>query len=197
MVTFYNLTINDEKNKMSIECAINSEYAGQDVWIRSIELVYYDNLMPNGFIKDDTKVVSVYLDADGTLARTSYSGEVTAIQLEPCLPNPSVLTFDKGLFYVIVTCDGNDIPDDYQDYVVVPDWQFIYSIGMPFVAHLSAFGIDKCNAPLGFEEFIILWYSLRLAFDTFDFAQIELLWNKFLRFSGSTGSYPGGCPCNN
>ena len=197
MITFNDLHINEEKDRLYIDCMVDEEHVDLDVWISSIRLVYYDNMLPNGLIKDSNKVVTIYDDFDGTNQYIDYKGYVPVSDLEPMgdADKPEVV-FDKGLFYVIVTCDGEDVPNDYQDIVVIPDWQFIYSIGMPYLSELAYGKDNKCEPNSKFEEFVLIWYALQLAFSTCEFAQVDMLWRKFLRISGNGGSGGGMCSCN-
>jgi len=197
MITFNDLHINEEKDRLYIDCMVDDEHVDLDVWISSIRLVYYDNMLPNGLIKDSNKVVTIYDDFDGTNQYIDYKGYVPVSDLEPMgdVDTPEVV-FDKGLFYVIVTCDGEDVPDGYQDIVVIPDWQFIYSIGMPYLSELAYGKDNKCEPNSRFEEFVLIWYGLQLAFSTCEFAQVDMLWRKFLRISGNGGSGGGRCSCN-
>lgn len=189
MIKFNDLRISDDKDELYIDCQIDEGHESEDIWISKIELIYYDNLTSEGTIIDEDRVYTVY-DYDDTGSdeeepekKTFYADSVKG------------LDFDKGLFYVIVTCDGDDAPVNYQDFVVVPDWQFIYSVGMPYVVNLAAYGINKCEFPAHFEEFVIIWYALQFAFSVCDFAQVEQLWKRFLRYA-NIGSAPEGCPCN-
>lgn len=190
MIKFNDLRISDDKDELYIDCVVEDEYESKDVWIRKIELIYYDNLTSEGTIVDENRVYNIYeykepgSDEEEPEKITFYAGSVKG------------LNFDKGLFYVIVTCDGNDVPANYQDFVVVPDWQFIYSVGMPYVVNLAAYGLNKCEFPARFEEFAIIWYALQFAFAVCDFAQVEQLWKRFLRFANNGNSVSGGCPCN-
>lgn len=198
MITFNDLRISDDKDELYIDCAVDTELEDKDVWINTIQLVYYNNILSDGLIKDEDKVVTVYQDSEGEQESRYFAGTVHLADLAPMSDEgePEVV-FDKGLFYVIVTCDGVDAPVNYQDFVVVPDWQFIYSVGMPYVAYLAANGVNRCEFPAHFEEFVVIWYALQLAFATCEFSQVEILWNKFLRFANTgEGVYGGGCPCN-
>lgn len=198
MITFNDIRINDDKDEMYIDCVVDSDYQEDDVWISSIQLVYYNNMLADGLVQDEDQVVTVYDDSDGEDKLNYFAGKVYSSALSVIeVDNASLDTFDKGLFYIIVTCDGDDVPEDvYQDYVVAPDWEFIYSIGMPFVANIATYGISKCEFPRAFEEFVIIWYALQLAFATCEFSQITVLWNKFLRLAGNSSLLTGGCPCN-
>ena len=198
MITFNDLRINDEKDELYIDCTVDEQYADKDVWINTIQLVYYNNILSDGLIKDDEKVVTVYQDSEGTEMRTFYAGSVDLDDLSVMSgEGEEPIVFDKGLFYVIVTCDGSDVPENYQDSVVVPDWEFIYSTGMPYLSQIAINGVGKCEFPAQFEEFVVIWYALQLAFATCDFSQVEILWNRFLRFAGTgEGFYNNGCPCN-
>lgn len=198
MITFNDLRISDDKDELYIDCAVDANLEDKDIWINTIQLVYYNNILSDGLIKDDDKVVTVYEYEEGAQHKRFYAGNVTSDQLSVMSDDdePDV-EFDKGLFYVIVTCDGTEAPaENYQDFVVVPDWQFIYSVGMPYVAYMAANGINKCDFPAHFEEFVVIWYALQLAFSTCEFSQVELLWNKFLRLAGTGESAYCSCPCN-
>lgn len=200
MITFNDLRINEDKDRLYIDCMVDSEYESKDVWIDSIQLVYYNNILSDGLIKDRGKVVTVY-PGDGEDSfeeqRKFFAGSVTLDDLSVMSSeNEPDVVFDKGLFYVIVTCDGTEVPEDYQDFVVVPDWEFIYSVGMPFVAQLAVSGVNKCDFPAQFEEFTVIWYALQLAFATCEFSQVELLWNRFLRFASTGEGVFSACPCN-
>lgn len=191
MITFNDLRINDDKDGFYIDCAIEEGHEEQDIWIRKIELINYDNLTSEGTIIDEDRVVTVYEyeeseDPEEETEKITFFAKTVK----------NGINYDKGLFYIIVTCDGADAPENYQDFVVMPDWQFIYSVGMPYVVQLAAYGINKCEFPAQFEEFAVIWYALQFAFSVCDFSQVELLWKRFLRFASSGASAAGGCPCN-
>lgn len=186
MVTFNELRIDKDANKLVIDCIIDTSIY-EDAYIEKIELVYFTNINSNGSYIDSSKVYTVYEDRT---SQEEYEGR-WLVGTE-CFTTLHINTFDNGLFYVKVYCsyDGTQY-----DTAVIPDWESVYEIGMPYVADLAAYGFNKCDLPIAFEEFVMLWYALQLAIAVCDYGQIAALWGKFLRL------YEGGyaqtrCGCN-
>lgn len=179
---------------MYIDCCIDSNLSDEDIWISTIQLVNYDNLLTDGIIYDSSKVLTCYDDQEGKKKQTTVAIEVPAKSLS-ALSDTTEILFDRGLFYVLVSCGGEDADESEIAYAVVPDWQFIYSIGMPFVSKIAHSTGKECTIPKKFEEFVIVLNALKLAFEGNNFTSIATLWKKFLRFAGS-GNKSDECGCN-
>lgn len=198
MVIFNDLRMSDCKRKLLIDCAIEDLDVYSGMYINAIYVENYRTAsvaaMPSEKstlvwenTKSDSRVRSVRLEVS-TLALDSdtFTGD----------------TFDGELFYVIVQCDGDasaiarvaaSLPcgaDDTFDVGVILDWEAVYSRGMQYVSMFANKCNSSCDLPIGFEDFIILWNSLRLAISTCDWDLVAKLWPRFL-YGGGYGSVGG------
>jgi hypothetical protein len=51
----------------------------------------------------------------------------------------------------------------------------------------SSCNADACNLPVQFEQFVIVWHALELAIRVKDLDQVDMLWSRFINFSGVSG----------
>lgn len=204
MVIFNDLRITEDKDCLIVDCYIEDVDGYEGMYIDSVDIDYYKNVTSDGTPSEHS--INLY----------SYDGEQE--RAVHCVLKQSDIvgtdfgteTFDSGLFFVVVKCDGTPTnagilaqyscgADETTDIGVVIDWKKVYELGMGFASRL-AFGCDnKCDIPAGFEQFILLWYALQLAISTCDWAQVRRLWPKFLRALADNGE-PGtvlasGCGC--
>lgn len=206
MVIFNELRITDDRQEIRIECYVDELSIYSSMYISSIRLYYYDNVDHSGFPIDREKVIAVFDNETSDVTIRSVRRCVKTSDIESTL---GVSTLDGGLFYVLVECDGT-LPaasaafpcgsDSTIDIGIIPDWQKMYEIGMAHVNAMTSGCVDPCVAPSGFEHFIMLWFALKLAMATMDFDQINEMWKKFLRVSGThisagTVARSGGCNC--
>lgn len=204
MVIFNDLRITEDKECLIVDCYIEDIDGYDGMYIDSIDIDYYKNVTED--CQPSEHAINLYTHEDGetfralrkTLKRSDIVGKDFGTE-----------TFDGGLFFVVVRCDGNPTNlevlaqysctmDNTVDIGVIIDWQRIYEQGMGYAAKL-AYGCDNpCDSPVGFEQFIIYWYALQLAISTCDWPQVRKLWPKFLRaFGGGNASSTSssGCGC--
>lgn len=206
MVTFSELRITDDKKKIYIGCRVDDLGIYSEMYIRSVELYYYRNANHLGLPKSSSVVHSVYDDTDGAYKIRTLRA---CVSIDDIFDKDAfgVDTFDSGLFYVKVECDGH-LPadaslyacsaDDPVDIGVIPDWKRVYDAGMQFVSYMNSHCRDICEPPFGFEQFILIWFGLRLALESADYVQIHKMWDRFLRISkiGATTASSSDCGCN-
>ena len=203
MVTFNELRINNANNTLIVDCTVEDLTIYSDVYIKSIELYHYKNADSSGEPVNLSKVLTIFEnDDDDTTIRT----------VRKCVPDTfaesvfGISVFEKGIFFVRVTCDGTLPPqtmqfacgyDDMVDIGVVVDWKYLFDIGMGLIASMDVCG-NICKSNDNLEQFILTWFSLRLALEACDFDQLGILWDRFLRLSAfSTTSKVSGCGCHN
>lgn len=206
MVIFNDLRITEDKECLIVDCYIEDLDGYEGMYIDTIDIDYYTNVTNDGTPSEHA--ISLYKREEDTddrravrvlLRRSSIVGTDFGTE-----------TFDGGLFFVTVRCDGTPTNasilanysctmDETTDTGVVLDWQKIYEQGMGFASRLANICGDPCGDKSGFEAFILLWYALQLAISTCDFPQVRKLWPRFLRTladSGASGSVlTSGCGC--
>lgn len=203
MVTFNELRINNEKNTLIVDCIVEDLTIYSGVYIKSIELYHYKNADSSGEPVNLSKVITIFSnDADDATIRT----------VRKCVPDSlaesvfGISVFEKGIFFVRVTCDGTLPPqtaqfacgyDNMVDIGVVVDWKYLFDIGMGFVASMDVCG-NACKSTDSLEQFILTWFSLRLALEACDFDKLGSLWDRLLRLSANVSfSKVSGCGCHN
>lgn len=209
MVIFNELRITEDGGCIVIDCEIESLDVYKDMYISDIHLEYYKNANPVSMPSDKAYLLyeNVNQDTDVKQKRIVFS------KAELPLTQFGITDFENGLFYAIVRCDGDlpatvaNLPCTYDDTVkigAIPDWKALYRIGMQYVS--SLFGIcspkNFCDYPAGFEDFIIIWNSLRLAIDTCNWDLVNTLWDRILNQPSTTvatavvpSSANRGCGC--
>lgn len=197
MIRFDELRITDDKNMIVIECHVEDYDIYDEMYIKSIYLEYYKNRVSAGTPSD--KAVEMYYDEDGSAAKRAIRVTLPIATLPADIGTD---TFDRGLFYVYVNCDGNLSPsvatmqcgyDNTLDIGVILDWQFLYFKGMNYVANFAAY-CNPCSDSTDFENYILLWNAIKFAVDTCDWVQLERLWPAIV---DSTSDFSiGGCGCN-
>ena len=204
MVIFSDLRINDNKDKIFVDCYIEDLDAYEQMYIKDIYIYYYKNASTvDGTPLDYAKAFKLYdATVSGTGAR-AVSTTFTLAEMES-VQNFGTSNFNGGLFYVMVTCDGTlgdtsgyaEGADATVDIGIILDWAMLYQKGMSYV---SMFGQGNvCNFPQGYDLFLLLWFGLKLALETYDYARIAQLWEKFLRTMafGGTNVLATGCGCH-
>lgn len=202
MIVFNELRLSDDRSNLLIDCFIEGLAIYKDMWIKSIYVEYYKNALASGAPSE--KAIQVF---DNENEDTS----ITAVRV--CLPassskvleNFEISSFNDGLFYVIVDCDGTPAAvtstypcgyDETRDTGVVLDWQHIYEYGMQYIAQVANSCTNPCNDMSGLDNFIITWNTLKLAISTCDYTLIEKVYSKFLRYAGvGSGIVSTGCGC--
>lgn len=184
MVTFNELRISDDYGCLIIDCEVERVDIYKDMHIQSIYLEYYKNA--NAASMPSSKAVCVYDDEAGTKKKKAVRLSVRPADLHDM--NMGAGTLQKGLFYVIVQCDG-ELPasivnypcgyDETKKIGAILDWKSFYNIGMSYVNSLFN-GCNPCPDLTGFEHFAVLWNALKMALSTCDWNLVSDLWEKFL-----------------
>jgi len=203
MVQFNELGISDDKSALRVRCTVDSLDIYSGMYIKSIYVEKYDNSTSSGVPSD--KAICIF----------ENTGSVTIVKsVRVCLnsSNPEVKSkfgmdsFDGGLFYVIVECDGSlgadasSYPCGYDsttDVGVVLDWLKLYDIGMQHVARIASECLDGCADMSAFDNFIVLWNAMKLAVSACDYTLVKKLYDKMLRYaSAGAGTIAAGCGCS-
>lgn len=203
MVIFNELRITEEKDCLIVDCQIEDIDGYDGMYIDSIDVEYYKNANDDGSLSG--KHINIYTDSESSHGRLWVRATLNASQLNKDTFGTN--TFERGLFFVIVRCDGTpENPsilasyscgaDNTVDVGAVIDWQSVYTLGMGHAARL-AYGCDsKCDIPSDFESFILYWHALQLAISTCDWLAVKNLWDKFLRaLSGTMSGVTSGSGC--
>ena len=185
MVVFNDLRINASKTQIFIDIDIDNLVVYSGMYIKYVYLYHYKNTSSIGEPIDTNKVLTVY---------ENTNDDTTVRSLRKCVNvsafingDYGVTKFDKEIFFVKVVCDGTMTPDisnyacgsdDVVDIACIIDWRSLYQYGMRLIAAMN--GCDKfCKSNAELEQFILLWYSIRLAISACDFDQLFLLWDRF------------------
>ena len=203
MVIFNDLRISEDKDCLIVDCEIEDVDGYDGMYIESVSLEWYGNVLDTGYPSE--KSYQMYSD-DGTKANTHVRLSVTIDDIN--IDGFGADTFDNGLFFVYVHCDGTptnpDTLDGYGcgadktwDTGIVLDWKMIYEWGMGYAAKLAKSCGNKCDEPTGFKQFIMFWYALQLAISTCDYSRVRDLWNRILRMykTSNSASLSSGCGC--
>ena len=203
MVIFNDLRITEDKDCLIVDCYIEDidGYAG--MYIDSVYVDYYENVTTFGVPTE--KAIKLYEHVDGKNDRAIRK------VLKKSQLNASTFgtdTFDKGLFFITVRCDGTPTNpsilegyscgrDDVVDVGAALDWKSVYERGIGYAAKLA----DECNTCEnlgGFKDFIFLWYALQLAISTCNWDEVRKLWKKIWRKKSMGAVHPAlksGCGC--
>lgn len=203
MIIFNDLRISEDKDCLIVDCEIEDVDGYDGMYIESISLEWYKNILDSGM--PSSKAYQMYED-DGTKAITHVRVSVKKEDLDASIFGTD--TFDNGLFFVYVHCDGTptnpDTLDGYGcgadktwDTGIVLDWKMIYEWGLGYAARLARNCGNVCDEPTGFKQFILYWYGLQLAISTCDYSKVRDLWDNILRMHRTNNFAPlsGGCGC--
>lgn len=200
MVIFNELRLSEDKSEILVDCFMENLSVYDKMYIDTIYVEYYKNARTDGELSD--KAIQIYSNEDKDM-------EVKAVRAKLSIDKSvietfGITTFENGLFYVVVQCDGTPgtelftLPcgyDDTKDVGVVLDWKRMYEIGMQYVAEMNR-GCNPCGDWSGFDDFILIWNSLKVAIAACDFKMVEKLWNKFLRhISSNSDTIAVSCGC--
>ena len=201
MVIFNDLRLTDEKDKIVVDCFIEGLFIYANMYIKSIYVEYYKNALLSGDPSD--KAIQIYSNTDTSVQAVRVCLSNTDTQVKE---NFGIESFDDGLYYIIVDCDGelssdtSTYPcgyDETRDTGVVLDWQRIYEIGMSYITQYNNSCFNPCQSLDGFDNFIIAWNSLRLAISICDFSLLKKVYEKILRFAGNADVVSvSSCGCN-
>ena len=201
MVIFNEIRLSDDKSSLIVDCSVESLDIYEQMYIDTIYVEYYKNVTTVGVPSDKAK--KIYDSHNDTETRQSVRRCLNEYSIS--LNNFGTDTFDGGLFYVIVNCDGN-LPasvstyscraDNTQDIGVVLDWEMLYQQGMGHVARLAMSSDCNCDGAAELEQFILMWNGLKLAIAACDYDQIANLWDKFLGITSAKGGVSSvSCGC--
>lgn len=202
MVIFSELALSEDGSRLSVECSVRDLSIYDGMYIKSIAVEYYANAQVSGepsekaiHIFDNAgadktvKYVRTYLDASDARVKKMFE----------------LSTFSGGLFYIIVECDGElgaavaGLPcgyDETRDTGVILDWCLLYRIGMNYIAEMNCKCHSECRNLSGFDGFVILWHSIRVASESKDLTMLNTLWKKFLRVVWTVGkNISSNCGC--
>lgn len=203
MVVFNELRITDDKQKLIIDLAIKSLPVYANMYVKTVYLDYYKNVVTMG--TPSAKAIQVYNNSGNDSSVKSFRGAVDAQDLA-LVPGIGVSDFDKGLFYVIVDCDGQLDPqaalmgcgsDNTKDIGVTLDWYYVYKQGMQFISKMNSKCFSICEEDGSVRHFLMVYHMLRLAVEACDYDQLQMTWEKFLRASGNQSKLgPSGCGCS-
>ena len=205
MVVFNELRITDDKKCLIVDCEIEDTSMYRGMYIDSICVEYYKNVTEDGTPSDSAYVL--YEKDELEAGKTGMRLMLKSSQLDK--ETFGTDTFDKGMFFVTVCCDGEPTPeaaammascdcgtDNTVDVGVAVDWYSIYQYGIAYAAKLAYGCGDPCSQPIGFESFVLPWYALRLAIDTCNWILAKKLWEKFMKaLIGAAGFTESGRSC--
>lgn len=215
MVIFNDLRITEDRKYLTVDCQIEDVDGYDSFYIKKVELIYYKNVVDFGCIgiNDDYYAFKMYEKGESEEPSRNFTRTISMYDImygPDAQPNFGTSTFENGLFYVAVTCDGGSAQDLYIlnqrgcgadntfEIGVVLDWYAVYQNGISYAAKLAYSCGNSCEDPSGYEQFILYWYGLQLAIATCDWIQVAKLWDKFLRMFSrgvGSGSGAGGCGC--
>lgn len=207
MVTFNELRICEEGDRLIVDCEIDDNALYDGMYIQSIYLEHYKNASVASMPGEKAQLIynNEYSD------RRVRSKRIVFDAMDLAVSSLGVSSFDGELFYVIVMCGGDlnvaaidgKLPcgaDDTTAIGAILDWRLFYSRGMGYIASM----FDKCGNPCqptdAFEHFILLWNALKLAIETCDWETVKDLWGMFRLDRGTKSSAvsitgTGGCGC--
>ena len=188
MVTFNDIRITNESPRL-----LSIDIIDEIDTLEDITIVLYSDMGDDGTYDSD-KAFRHEIDSERENSH-HYVADLT-IDVINAGSQMNLLSFDKVLFYIIVRTIDAASEQIHTYTAVIPDWKAIYDIGLPFIAQIASRGFDKCQHSANFEEFIIIWNALLIAFSSGDYAQIDMLWRRFLRFSGFGSTLTSECPCS-
>lgn len=210
MVTFNELRISEDGSCLIVDCGIEGVDIYKNMYIKDIWIDYYKNTTAASMPSEKAYCIFENDTDDKTRNHVRVSMQKSQLQLTKF----GISSFEGGLFYVIVHCDGDlltsvaNLPCGYDETTkigVIIDWRSFYERGMQYVSALYGACGQKnfCEYPAGFEDFIILWNSLKLAINTCNWDLVKTIWERILNLpenviaSGDGGYIPvsSGCGC--
>lgn len=205
MVIFNELRISDDRSCLIIDCAIDKVSVYSDMYIQSIYLEYYRNA--HSASMPGEKAYLLYENTGND--KKVRSKKIIFRQAELGLTQFGIEDFDGGLFYVVVSCDG-DMPatvsclpcdmDSTVDIGAIVDWRSFYQNGMQLISSMFGPCSDPCASNDAFEHYILLWNALKLALSTCDWTFVTDLWGRLTNYpadssGGSAFSVSRICGC--
>ncbi len=194
MVIFDDLRITDSGQKLLIDCHIENvdEYSG--MYIDTIYLEYYKNVQSLEELSGKEYTVYAKLPAGDALKTARFA--VDFADVIEAVPDFGADSFAGGLFNILVCCEGtaDGVEATATDIGIALDWDLLYNYGMNYVSALTAMHGSPCNDTAELEQFILLWFALRIALDAMDYTQTVYVWDKFLH--NYNGMSVASVPCN-
>lgn len=192
MVNFNSLVISEDFKTISIDVSISNaqEYAG--FHISKIYVEYYKNRNTLGVPSE--KAALAYSNTDPSVRE--YSGTFSITTMREA--EPKLVSFEGGLFYIIVVCEsgtGTNV-DVLRDVGSVLDWHKVYSLGMQAIMEFNS-GCNRgtCFVPDYLEQFVLVWHSLEFAIAAQDVDQVDRLWSRFIAVGSAVGGGSSTCNC--
>lgn len=205
MVIFNELRIVEDYSAMYIDCAVEGLDIYEDMYIKRIWLDYYKTCGVVGVPSlEHSMLIYENVNDDETIKGRRIRVRPTDLDTSKF----GTSTFENGIFYVTVECDGTLPPeaaqyacttDDTVDVGVILDWYKVYKKGMAFIASATRKCADLCSDTSGYQQFVFIWHALSTAIAAKDYTLLCSMWDKFLRASiPSNGnvSVTSGCGCH-
>lgn len=189
MVTFNDLRISEDGQTLVVDCSVDTS-AYPAAYITSIVLDYYKNVSTFG--TPSSKAYTVYERTATT--KTTARFEINIGTVVKKITNFGTNSFSNGIFHIIVKCKDNTT---YTTEVgIALDWYLLYTLGMTMVNEHVTRNDGICSDHAHWEQFVLLWFALKLAIETGSYLQVESLWDEFLGVHlgmASGSSVPCGC----
>ena len=203
MVKFDELRISEGGQYLTVECHVENYDMYREMYIQSIYLEYYKDRGSAGM---SDKALLLFENHNET--PSDVRGVRKRISVDEIPGWFAEGGFERKMFYVYVTCDGNPTGahaaemeersctfESTKDIGVIVDWKALYKLIMPLVAGFAA-NCSGCDVPDNFEHMILLWNAFRFAIDTCDWATAERIWDELMGNSASSPIGSAGCGCN-
>ena len=199
MVTFNDLRISEDGSCLIVDVEITDLDIYSNMYIDSIYLDYY------GTFSSSLPSASAYTMYDNRDAdQTVKHKRIVLPKAFLGMTNFGISSFDKGMFFVTVRCDGV-LPSSIVNYAcgyddtvnvgVILDWKYFYQKGIQYAAGMVDPCHNKCIDNTGFEDFILQWNALKLAVNTCDWMLAAKLWNKLVNHCPGVAKVSAGCGC--
>lgn len=192
-VIFDQLRISDDGKRMYINLHVNNAEYFKDIYLDSLTIVTADKVSETSphVPSQDYVYHQVFEDnqkeADLVLLPVDFNESYT----KNC--------FSKDLFFVYVKVNGTPDPctpctlDEEITLGVTFDENLLYQKVMQFTKGLA----DKCEIPVGFSDFILLWNAFKSSVETEHYVPAIKYWNMlFDNYSGGIYSKSGNKPCS-
>ena len=191
-VIFDQLRISDDGKRMYINLHVNKAEYFKDIYLDSLTIV----------MADKVSETSPHVPSQDYVYHQVFDGnqKEADLVLLPVDFNESYKKhcFSKNLFFVYVKVKGTPDPctpctlDEEITLGVTFDENLLYQKVMQFTKGLA----DKCEIPVGFTDFILLWNAFKSSVETEHYVPAIKYWNTlFDNYSGGIYSKSGNKPC--
>ena len=200
MITFKQLEITPDKSAIKVAFNVDDLSSESDDYV-DVLLYHYTNTLPNGECANTAKAKPYQIaefDEDHNVSLDIPLSDISSIT------DFGTDTFDKELFFVEVLVyrseeeEGEESSDsdavvDQEAIGIIPDWKYLYSIGMAHIVPLP----DRCSFPTEFTNFSVLWLAFKLACEATDYQTLIDLWKRFRRVYDNAALPMTDCGCKN